>query len=97
MFRLANFCELKFLSAEYVEEYPPLFNMIGMASIIKIWRRRTCRDKPLDRQYSYGLLSILRNFLENIYNNFAMSLLMSVKVHFLTNEAINIVSESKYL
>ena len=36
--------------AEYVEEYPPLFNQIGMASIIKIWRRRTCRDKPMDRK-----------------------------------------------
>lgn len=40
--------------AEYVEEYPPLFNQIGMASIIKIWRRRTCRDKPMDRKYDYG-------------------------------------------
>ena len=40
--------------AEYAEEYPPLFNMTGMASIIKIWRRRTCRDKPMDRKYDYG-------------------------------------------
>ena len=28
--------------------------MTGMASIIKIWRRRTCRDKPMDRKYDYG-------------------------------------------
>lgn len=40
--------------AEYCEEFPPLFNMPGMASRIKIWRRRTCRDKPMDRSYKYG-------------------------------------------
>ena len=39
---------------ESAEEFPPLFNQIGMASIIKIWRRRTCRDKPMDRKYEYG-------------------------------------------
>ena len=39
---------------EYCEEFPPLFNMVGMASLIKIWRRRTCRDRPMDKQYRYG-------------------------------------------
>lgn len=39
---------------EYCEEFPPLFNMVGMASRIKIWRRRTCRDKPMNRIYKYG-------------------------------------------
>ena len=36
------------------EEFPPLFNMIGMASLMKLWRRRTCRDRPMDKVYQYG-------------------------------------------